>query len=339
MTTTSIKPAFVTLLSWTILLAVPASAQTGTALTGNESAPWEHNVSKESQQRAEKLFLEANDHLKEGRFPAAEAKYREALAIWEHPAIDYNLTQILHRQGNLLAVHRHLTRALRYGQAALGETRFKRAQTLLSSTEKLLSRVEITCDVPGASVWLDDKQLLSCPGRSETFELPGVRTISTRKDGYPANDRPRTLTAGQTTSLHIERLYDDAAMHVTTSRWPVWIPWTLVGTGVALAGGGGVLHLKARSSYQRFDERVSRCGATGCPPDSGLSQMVRRGDKFQWAALGTYTVGGAMAAAGTVLVLLNRESSVERTPDEIEGVKFGVLAGQGEGAVLATWRF
>jgi tetratricopeptide (TPR) repeat protein len=339
MPTTSAKPVFVFLLSWTALLAVPASAQTGTGLTGNASAPWEHNVSKERQQKAEQLFQEANAYMKEGRFPAAEAKYREALGVWEHPAIDFNLAQLLFRQGNLLAVHHHITRALRYGEAALGETRFKRALDLQASVERQLSRVEITCDVPGASVWLDEKQLLSCPGRSESFELPGIHTLSTRKDGYPPNDRPRTLTAGKTTRLHIERIYDAPAMHVKTSRWPVWIPWTLVGTGVAVAGGGGFLHLKARSSYQRFDERVSRCGATGCPPDPSLDQMVRRGDTFQWGALGAYAVGGAIATAGTVLVLLNRESSVDRTPDEIEGVKFGLVAGHGEGAVLATWRF
>jgi hypothetical protein len=332
-------PVLLLFFAWSTLCALPASAQTVSGPDAETLDPWERDVPTGKQQAAELLFREANSLLMEGRFSAAEGKYREALEVWDHPAIHYNFAQLLFRQGNLLATHDHLTKAMSYGKGAIGAERFSRAQSLKTSVEKQLGQVVITCEVRRVSVWLDDRHLLDCPGQAETFVLPGVHTISARQEGYPHNDRPRTLAGGQVAPVHIGKLYGAEELHVATTRWATWKPWALVGAGVAIAGGGGLLHLQARNLYQRFDDGVGQCGDTGCAPTSALTRTARRGDRFQHFALGSYTVGGVAAVTGTILVIFNKDQFLTRTPDQLDGMNLSFTTGRGEHAVLATWRF
>ena len=115
MTMTRTKPVLLLVFAWTTLSARPAPAQTDAGPNADALAPWEHNVPTKRQHEAEQLFREANSLLIEGRFGAAETKYPEALDRWDHPAIHYNFAQLLFRQGNLLATHEHITKAMSYG--------------------------------------------------------------------------------------------------------------------------------------------------------------------------------------------------------------------------------
>ncbi|MDY7227291.1 hypothetical protein [Hyalangium rubrum] len=320
-------------------VATPAFSQPSTELDAGKQPPWARDVPRERQLRAEALLQQANAHWLDSRFVAAEAKYREALGLWDHPVTHFNLSQILATQGRHLELHKHITQAMRFGDAPLGKEKFSRAQFLKTVAEQQLGRVEISCDVSDASVWVGEKRLLQCPGKVEELMLPGTYTLSTRRKGYPDNDRTRALLAGKTVSLHITQLYDEEDFHVQQGRWPTWKPWSVVGAGVLMAGGGGLLHLQARNNYRAFDQRASRCGPEGCDADPTLAGKIRRGDNFQKLAIGSYALAGATAVTGAVLVLLNREKAVLRTPDELDGVNVSLTVGKAESGFLATWRF
>jgi tetratricopeptide (TPR) repeat protein len=322
------------------LWALPAAAQTTTELVNPKAAPWEQGVSQERQQRAMQLFNEGNAYLEQSRFQSAADKYTEALEAWDHhPAINYNLARMLSRQGKLLAEHEHLTKALAYGEAGLGPARFKRALEKRSSIELQLAKLDLSCDIPGAEVRIDNNYLMSCPGHLETFVLHDTYTISVRKSGYPYNDRLRKLEPGKTTTLRFDTLYDTAALSETTTQWPVWRPLALLGASVALAGGGVALHLKARESYQNFDKDVTHCGIQGCEPGSSVLQLSRRGNFFQKAAFGAYTLGGAAAVTGVLLMALNGKQTINHTPDELDGLKVQVSATKSASTLLATVHF
>src|SRR6476659_855341 len=70
--------------------------------------PWARGVPKDRQAKAIALFREGNGALKESLFPKAAALYRDALQVWDHPAVHYNLALALVNLDQPLEVHEHL---------------------------------------------------------------------------------------------------------------------------------------------------------------------------------------------------------------------------------------
>ena len=314
--------------------------------TGDQQRPWAKGVSAEQQAKALALFRDGNFLLKNSLFPKAVEKYREALKLWDHPAIHYNTALALLNLNEPLELHEHLVSAMRYGAAPLDSDKFERAQTFKTLVEQQLSHVEVSCEVPGAQVSLDGKVLFSAPGHYEGLVLPGAHTFSAEGPGYPRNDRKRTLTPGEKYTLPF-KLYTDEELTRYSRHWDAWKSWAVVGAGVAVAGGGGLLHLQARKSFDSFDAGVLSCG--GCMPTKEMASKRSRGDTFQRVAVGSYAAGGAALLTGMVLLYVNRAQPYRISPEELEqgatappeqpAVSVLPIVGRGEGGVLAAFRF
>jgi hypothetical protein len=187
---------------------------------------------------------------------------------------------------------------------------------------------------------MDGKELFKAPGRFEGWVLPGSHVFVTTQQGYPPNERIRTPAAGEKISFHISRLYDDEDLTRYRRKWSAWKPWTVLGTGVALAAGGGLLHFKARDSYRRFDAQATDCGLAGCEPTPALGELRSRGNTFQKVAVGAYAAGGALLATGVVLAFINRAQPYRLSPDEHEqAVSLGLSLAEGEREVMLTVQF
>ncbi|MBN1205893.1 MAG: hypothetical protein JXB05_13335 [Myxococcaceae bacterium] len=327
--------ALVLLASW----AGPAAAQQKPELGAGAQRPWAQGVPPEKQEAALKLFREGNILLKNSLFPRAAEKYREALKLWDHPAIHYNMALALLNLNEPLALHAHLVSAMRFGEAPLDADKLERARTFKTLVEQQLALVEITCDVPGATVMMDGKELFKAPGRYEGFVLPGQHTFTATKEGYPANERKRDLFPGKKLVLPF-KLYTQDEMTRYSRPWAAWKPWAVLGAGAAVALGGGALHVQARRSYDDFDTRIAECG--GCIPAPAVSDMRIRGDNMQRLAFGAYAVGGAAFITGAVLTYINRPQAYRVNPDEAETpprVSVAPLLSGGEGGILATFNF
>jgi tetratricopeptide (TPR) repeat protein len=316
--------------------ALPASAQqAGPA----DERPWARGVSPDRQKKALELFRAGNTLLKESVFVKAVEKYREALALWDHPAIHYNLALALLNLDQPLEVHEHLVAAIKYGVAPLDAEKLEHARTYKGLVEKQLARVEITCEEPGATVSLDGKVVFVAPGRYEGLVRPGAHTFVASNEGHAPTNLSRTLPAGEKTTLAL-KLYTAEDLTRYERRWPAWRPWAVVGAGAAVALAGGALHMQARGSYEDFDARIAQCG--GCVPTPDVNDMRARGDSMQQLAFGAYALGGAAAVTGAILVYINRPQAYRINPDEAEsppGVSVTPLLMGREGGILATFRF
>ncbi|MDC0713222.1 PEGA domain-containing protein [Stigmatella sp. ncwal1] len=321
------------LLAW----ASPVSAQ---QLSTGTERPWAKGVSQEKQKTALELFRAGNALLKESIFVQAAEKYRQALALWDHPAIHYNMALALLNLDQPVEVHEHLEAAVRYGAAPLDSEKFENARAYKTLVEKQLSRVIITCDSPGASVTLDGRVLFVAPGRYEGLVRPGQHTLLATQEGHPTTDMSRTLLPGETTTLTL-KLYTTEELTRYRRHWSAWKPWALMGAGVAVALGGGALHMQSRSSYRDFDTQVSSCG--GCVPPQTVTDLRIRGDNLQRVALGTYALGGAAVITGAVLVYINRSQPYRINPgsaaNESQAVNLAPLFGGRERGIQATFRF
>lgn len=83
---------------------------------------------------AARRFREANEALREALFVKAADGYRAALALWDHPAIHFNLAAMYAARGDAARAAAEATAALAY-PAALEASAAKRARDLASPAD------------------------------------------------------------------------------------------------------------------------------------------------------------------------------------------------------------
>jgi hypothetical protein len=91
-------------------------------------------------------------------------------------------------------------------------------------------------------------------------------------------------------------------------RWPVWIPWTVVGAGAVATGVGGLLYTAASNDYESFDKEFSETCPDGCSESEvqSLSDQLERARSMETTSRISLIVGGVTVAAGVALVFLNQ---------------------------------
>ncbi|MFP2926864.1 hypothetical protein ACLESO_17025 [Pyxidicoccus sp. 3LG] len=318
--------------------APPEEKPSSVVLSGDER-PWARGISQQKQQVAIDLFRSANALLKESIFAKAAEQYREALTHWDHPAIHYNLALALLNLDQPIEVHEHLEAAMRFGAAPLDTEKLESARAYKTLVEKQLARLEITCETPGASVMMDGRQLFVGPGRFEGWVRAGPHTLVATGEGFLTQDQSRTLSPGERASLDL-KLFTSEDLIEYRRKWSAWKPWTVVGSGVAIAAGGILMHSMARKDYTSFDTAIASCG--GCVPEPAVARQRSRGDTLQTGAVAAYAVGGAAVVTGAVLVYLNRLQPHQiDQPSATPKVTASVTPylGAGGGGASATLRF
>ncbi|WP_224245889.1 tetratricopeptide repeat protein [Hyalangium gracile] len=302
-----------------LLIAPLAAAQPlHQQLNTSTRSPWSQGVSQEDQGAAAALFQEGNGYYEQGLFLKAADLYRRSLKRWDHPAIHYNLSLALMDSGLKLELREHLEAAMRYGEAPLDKKMLEHASKLRAFIEKQLVRVDVSCDVPGASVMMDGRVLFTGPDHFKGWVLPGSHVFVVVKEGYPPNERIRTPREGEEIRLHISNLYDDSALTRYRRKWPTWKPWAAFSAGAGLVAGGAAMTLLGRRDIHAFDTRAKECGSGGCTGTPTFAKLSSRGERLQKVGIVISGAGGALAVAGGVFAFINRAQPYRLTPDECD---------------------
>src|SRR4051812_45471360 len=103
-----------------IAAGVVTWALLGVTLAEEPPRPWAAGVTQENQTRAFALFKEGNSLFTNAQYTTANLKYREALILWAHPAIQFNLAVSLIQIDKAVEASEMLDSALRFGEAPLG---------------------------------------------------------------------------------------------------------------------------------------------------------------------------------------------------------------------------
>jgi hypothetical protein len=331
-------------LVWMVAGALPgrASAQ-GTAAPAPSSAsanepvsdatarlqvsdrPWASGVSPERQEAALKHLQEGNGLLKESLFVAAAKVYRQALTEWDHPGIHYNLALALLNMDQPVEVYQHLESAIKFGAEPLDPEKLEHAKSYLRLIEKQVASVDIRCDVEGAEVTLDGQSLFRAPGRYQNLVRAGTHTITASKRGFTTTSRTEILGYEKRTTLNL-KLYTSGELIEYHRRYPLWRPVAIAVLGGALLATGVVLTLEARHTYDTYDQSVnsvcrvgSVAGQPGCGPSdpnfAALQRIKDRGNTYQRLATISYASGGAIVAAGVLLMVLDRSTPYRVDPE------------------------
>ena len=300
--------------------------------------PWAVGVSEANQRKALQLFSEGNAMLKNSIFVEAVKKYREALTFWDHPAIHYNLVLALLNLDQPVEVHEHLLSAMKYGASPLDSDKFEQAGRYKMLVEKELAKVDIRCDEPGAKVVLDGKSLFTAPGRYQGFVRAGPHSIVATKEGFLPDEVSKSLPPAQLSSMDL-KLFTEDDLTQYHRKFAAWIPWVVVGAGVAIAGAGGGMHYGAVSNFHGYDDAIKQCGAVGCVPSADVASKRTSGNTLQTLAITSYAVGGAALVTGAVLAYVNRLQPYRVSPDAEVKVSVAPYIASGTAGIFAAATF
>lgn len=269
-----------------------------------DDKPWEIGVPADKQDAALALYKEGNAFFAQDQFKDALAKYVQALAIWDHPAIRYNAAVCLINLDRPVEAYEDLEAALRFGEPPLGNDLYKQG---LSYQKLLTGRIADLTISPkqDAKITLDGQPMPS--GTVNRHVLTGDHQVVAEKPGYQTETRPVHVNAGDHVTVVIELHPIDH--RVLARRYPRWLPWTVIGAGAVIAAVGLPMLELSSNAYADYDRGVSAACSVGCPPaplPSSVSTDLSHGKLFDTLAISGFAVGGALIASGVALVVLNQ---------------------------------
>ncbi|MCE9576282.1 MAG: hypothetical protein K8W52_24245 [Deltaproteobacteria bacterium] len=308
--------------------------------------PWAKGVSAEEQQKALVLFGQANSFLRDAIFPRAAEKYREALDHWKHPAIYYNLALALVNLNQPVEMYQALEKAMAYGAAPLDEDKFQRAKGYKILVEGQLAKVELTCDTPGAEVFLDGKSVIKAPGKYDALIVIGEHTVLAKGEGYAPTQLVQKMGPKETMRLNL-KLFTDAELTRYKRKMPTWVPYTVMGGGALVGVLSAVLHANASSDFKNYDTAIANCAtgdaSHGCSTAGTLESKKASAETKQTMAFVGYSVAGVALATGITLMVINRPSAYRIDPfaevNEPGKVSIVPVIGPDGGGVSAFFRF
>jgi hypothetical protein len=282
-----------------------------------DDQPWSVGVTPEQKAHAQELLDGGNAAFVDNRFEEALAIYRKAIAIYDHPAIRFNIVRCLIQLGQPIEAEDNLKLALKYGRGPLKEDLYTEALSYQKLLAQQIATLDIKCGLAGAAVSIDGKAFGTCPTSQSVRILPGPHQVVVRKAGYVTRIDDLVLVGGSTLTTDLT-LKAVAASGRVTHRWATWMPWTVFGAGLGVVGVGALIEVKGASDMNAFERAVRHdCPMVACPDgtvDTSLEDSAKLENRV---GIGVMAAGVATAATGAVMLYMNRARivyPVEVTP-------------------------
>jgi hypothetical protein len=300
--------------------------------------PWAQGVSKDHQTKANALFAEANQLFAQQAHAPALEKYKAAIALWDHPLIEFNMAVTLVRLDRFLEAAEALDKALRFDATPFpSPEQYQQALDYQKLVAGRVGSVEASCDQRDASVLLDGKPWFACPGKQTLRVLTGEHILVAESAGFMTISKRVLVASGRTASEKIVLLPIDSVIRLEYPT-PRWIPWTVTGAGVAIGLGGLGLWFAGNNAMDRFEARFAMLCPTMCSINLDQNEterdLARQRDDAAFEGnfgVGMMIAGGAITAGGVVWAIINRPKRV--LPQlEVAPTSGGISA-------TAGWRF
>jgi hypothetical protein len=284
--------------------------------------PWAAGVTTAQKDAAHKLLDAGNALFLQRDYAGALEQYRAAVAHWDHPAIRFNIVRCLIQLDRSVEAAENLKLALAYGAAPLEDAVYTEALAYQKLLAKQVADLDVSCSQPGASVSLDGQPLLACPGTQLRRVSPGRHQLVAGKDGFLTKTSDVVIAGGETQHVAVELVPLSAA--TIGHRWAEWKPWVVLGSGLVVLGIGGLVEYQASQDMAAFDRSLAlSCADSGCGPARPIPTNVAaeqtRARRENDIAVGVMTLGLAGAAAGGVLLYMNRGLPVMPTIEHMPG--------------------
>lgn len=280
--------------------------------------PWAAGVAPTEQQAALGLFHDGNLELNDGLFAKAAEKYAEALKHWDHPAIHYNLALALMNLDKPIDAYDNFEAAMKFGEAPLqSKDKFDSAKNYLVVLSHAIGEVEVACNKKGAKVAIDGREVFTAPGIYKGKVKVGRHQIVATLEGHPTRVEATDIQPGAPFKIELH-LYTVAELTRYRRKWDAtWMPYVVMGGGVAVGVLGGVFELLSSNKYADYDRQVSACG-TACANSPALKDLRSSGDTFKTTGEVMYGIGAAALVTGAVLWWINRPEAYQIRAEDLQ---------------------
>lgn len=186
-----ITPTQTWLIGLTMLIAIPALAADNTP---KPSAEANTETARASFQRGVELFHEGN-------FEAALAEFRKANEIAPSYRILYNIAQTYFEVHDYVSALKYYKQYLADGGAEVPPARKSSVEEIIQKLNMRIAFVEISVNVEGARISVDDVPIGISPLEGAVPLNPGDRRLSASKAGLPAATRTITVAGSDRQSV------------------------------------------------------------------------------------------------------------------------------------------
>ena len=271
--------------------------------------PWTQGVPGAQQDRANALFDEANQLFAQQAHGPALARYKAAIAIWDHPLIRFNMAVTEIRLDRILQAAEDLEQALRFGQAPFTVELYRQALDYQILLKGRTGDLEVSCEQAEVQVLLDGKPWFECPGQRRLRVTTGEHVIVGDRTGFLTSSSRLVVAGGAVANQRINLVSLEAAAYMVYP-YPRWMPWTLAGGGAAVALGGLGFYLSGKTQMESFHGDFASACATGCEADLANHALLRRERDSAILkgkiAVSMLVTGGAVTVGGVVFAILDR---------------------------------
>ncbi|MBV8756262.1 MAG: tetratricopeptide repeat protein [Deltaproteobacteria bacterium] len=298
-----------------------------------DDVPWAKGVSDAAQAQANELYAQGNDLFAHQDNAGALAKYQAAIALWDHPRIRFNMAVTLIRLDRIVEAADSLDAALKYGDKPFSPDLYQRVLDDQQLVRGRVGELEVSCSQPDVHLLLDGKPLATCPATQKQRVLAGEHLLLAEKKDFMTVSRRVIVVGGKTATEDVSLVPIESAV-ILKYRYPRWMPYTVAGTGAAIALGGLGFYFAGRSQMDRFEAEFAMQCMNGCTLASQplladeRSSAKLKGD----IGIGMMVGGGAIAIAGVALAVIN--SKAERILPSVETVPT-----HGGAITRVGWRF
>lgn len=291
---------------------------------------------------APQISEEARTHYKNGmkaaglkKWAEAHAAFMEAWKLNEHYQIAANLGSMEVKLGKFRDAAEHLAIYLRKAPADKVKDKM-RAQSFFDEARKKVGAVQVTVNVNGAEILVDDKVAALSPLLDDLFVEPGPRMLKVRMPGYKTAEIPIEASPGSAQAVPVTLAKEpDAAPPILAPEpppppppppQPKEVPFqpsrplVIAGIGVAVVGVlGGAIFAGVANSNASDAEALSgplsqksqaaygtpwACSTGAYPVDcQHLRDSWESADSLGNASVWSFVIGG-LAGAGTAVYAL-----------------------------------
>lgn len=248
-----------------------------------------------AQDLSPEKVAEARDHYERGislydakDYDAARAEFERAYAIAPSYRILYNIALVQRRKSDYVGALRNFELYLSEGGAGIPEVRKKQVEQELAELHDLVATVNVTTNVPGAEILVDDAPVGKSPLKEPLLVNPGRRKIGAAMKGKLPAAKVIEVVGKDRASVSLE-LQNQVVVLDKPSRRVPWVGW---GATVVLAGVAGVTGYVALNASNELSDRRDQPNANADDLDKYASRTRTFGIVSDVATVGAVIAGG-----------------------------------------------
>jgi hypothetical protein len=300
-----------------------------------------------AQEEPEALIRQGNEMRRRGEDLKAHGYFKRAYDVAHTPRTAAQLGLAEQAIGSFADAEQHLSEALASGDPWVGHNRSVLEQSR-SAARAHLGSVEVRGAPPGTEVALEGRAKAPLPADGVLWLAPGPATVRFTAAGYEGQTMHLSAEVGRSVALDVRLAETEHAARpapapvpaIAPAPTPVAIAATPVpdsdgrralritgaaaaGTGLAIAAAGFFVYRQGSSKVDAINHDAAANGGAGVPYNEANGNYQTLGTTGVALMIG----GGALAVAGAVLYLVDRERGDA-------GVSVGYLPGPGGGLWL-----